>query len=326
MENLRRWIGYDTIKLIVILILLLFFIVLLLQGGAQAPAAPVVSQAASATPASATSTPTATLAPSPIPPSPTTAATALPTPTLAPTASPQPTPTQTAAAKATSTTLPTPTATQTAAPKSAPAAQAQMALSVVDLVPGKRVRVQFSNLPANVEFAVRMGPGGSGAAGAPTVTHVSSPDGGPIVVWLEILSDLASSPRIDVRMDNAAGLSAVTTFDNIPAAAQAAPTATAAVFVANPSVTVLHVQKGGLVIAAVSGLPANTNYTITVGKAGTQGIGGYMVAHLNTGGTAGSSLTGTFEIPVAYRNDATLDLRLEAAGAVYVVNFQNTDF
>jgi hypothetical protein len=326
MDNQRHWIGYDTFKLIVALILLVIFIMLLLQGGAQAPIPPAAIQAATAAQASSpTTAPTATLAPSPVPPSPTAMATPLPSPTPAPTATPQPAPTQTPEQKATPTSLSTSTPTRLV-----PATQnvsSLPAVTVVDLQSGKRVRLQFANLPANVEFAVRLGASGAAAAGASAVAHITSPDGSPVVFWIEISPELASSSRIDVRIDSAAGLSATTSFDNL-AVALAAPTATATTttFVANPVITVLHVQKGGIVIAAVSGLPANTNYSVTVGKAGTQGVDGYVIAHLYSGSIAGVSLVGTYEIPASLRNEATLDLRLDAGGAVYVVSFKNIDF
>jgi hypothetical protein len=320
MEAQRHWILYDTFKLIIALILLAIFIILMLQWSGQAPNAPAAAPAASATPASAqaalpTALPPATLAPTPLPPSPTLPPTPPPTATLAPTATQPPTPTQAPTQKATATTPPTAAPTQTSAPK---ASAPQPSISMVELVPGQRVKLQFANLPPNVEFTVRLG--------SATVTHVTSPDGGPVTLWLEIPAELANSPSITARMDSASGISAATSFDNQPASVQPTATATATVFVPHPSLTVLHVQKGGIVIAAVGGLPAYTNYTVTVGKAGSQGIGGYPVAHLNTGSTAGANLTGTFEIPVALRSEATLDLRLEAAGAVYVVSFNNVDF
>jgi hypothetical protein len=196
----------------------------------------------------------------------------------------------------------------------------------VDLVPGSRVQVLLTNLPPNVEFALRMGAGGSKAVGGAVLTHITSPDGGPVALWLEVLSGLSSSDRIDIRLENAAGLSAVTSFANAAIPAPAPLVATAAVCVPNPRLTVLHVQKGGFVNTAINGLPAFTNYSVSVGTAGSQGLGGYLMAHLNTGDSGCRSLIGTFEIPVLLRGEPALDLRLEAAGAVHVLTFRNDNY
>jgi hypothetical protein len=107
METTRRWIGYDTFKLIVAILLLLLLLFLMLQPPAGAPgqatlpaAAPVATQApavlATAAPptAAVASPPTSTPAPiptaAPVSP-PTQAPTAVPTaaPTAAPTNAPE---------------------------------------------------------------------------------------------------------------------------------------------------------------------------------------------------------------------------------------------
>jgi hypothetical protein len=105
MDSQRRWIGYDTFKLIIAIILLIIFILLLLQASPETSVAPqnppAVAAANTNTPApslTATSAPTNTLAPSAtLAPSPTPEATATP----APTATLEPTATQ--AAKPTAT-------------------------------------------------------------------------------------------------------------------------------------------------------------------------------------------------------------------------------
>ncbi len=207
MDAQRRWIGYDTFKLIVALILLAIFILLMLQGNTPVPP-PVPSDTPTATP-SVTSTPSATPSPSP-------------TPSLTPSPSPKPT--------ATATRSPTPTLT---------------------------IAPSFTPTPT------------------PTITQ-KPPQSATVVI--------------------------------------------------TRSVTVIHVRKGGIVIAEVFGMPAHTDFTITVGKAGSGGLGGYQVAHLYTGDTDYEVFIAHFEIPVLLRDEDSLDLRLDSPGSVYVVNFKNVDF
>jgi type IV secretory pathway VirB10-like protein len=107
METTRRWIGYDTFKLIVALILLLLLLAFMLQPPASAPGQaylPVV-QVATKPPAA----PTDTAVP------PTAAVASPPTPTLAPTSTAAPTG--------------APTAVPTAAPTAAPTDTPQAALT-----------------------------------------------------------------------------------------------------------------------------------------------------------------------------------------------------
>lgn len=136
MDTQRRWIGYDTFKLIVALVLLILLLALLLQKPAAAPVASVgedsqvLEVAATQTPlplvdtlapptsipllASPTPTvaaPTATLppptaTPTAVPPTATPEAVTQPTPTPAPETAPQPTPTPETAVQPTPTEAP----------------------------------------------------------------------------------------------------------------------------------------------------------------------------------------------------------------------------
>ncbi len=138
MEAPRRWIAYDTFKLIVALILLLLFLILLLQRPALPPAAsqanlpPAATEPqAQAAPATAAPLPTATATSLPTSPPPPTAA-----PTSAPTSTPENTLTPTSAPEDTPTPAPTSAAASTAGCK-APAPSR--------LVAGKTARI-LSNL------------------------------------------------------------------------------------------------------------------------------------------------------------------------------------
>ena len=203
-------------------------------------------------------------------------------------------------------------------------------ITVVAVTPGSEVQLSISNLPANQKFAVTMGPVGSHGIG-PVVAHVYSPDGSMVTDWFEILSDVAGNQTVEVRVDNGSGLSAYTSFNNsgspsttvmvAPATTTSTPAAvpvtgaggaTAPVSVSG-SIQVLHVEMGGWVQALIHNLPADTVFTVTVGMAGSQGLGGYGVGTLTTDpNTSGLDAVGTFEIPVLLASEASLDLRLDS--------------
>ena len=205
-----------------------------------------------------------------------------------------------------------------------------MTVTVVDVAPGSMVRLQFANLPKDVPFAIMMGVGGKGAAGAPTVAHIASSDGGVVVAWFEILTELSDIPSIDVRVDNGAGLSMTTNFKNFasPVLVPVLGAGGAVVPAAMRTMNVVHVQKGGTVTVAISGLPDNTHFLVSEDVAGTKGFGGYVVGHLDTVGINGADTVSTFEIAYPLRDELSIDLRLEGPspdGIVYFVNFKNVD-
>ena len=84
--------------------------------------------------------------------------------------------------------------------------------------------------------------------------------------------------------------------------------------------------QGGLVLIQVSNLPLDIEFTVTIGAAGTQGIGGTLIAHVNSGSTVGHVAICKFEIPTDLRTAASMDLRMEGGGYVYVVTFNNVTY
>jgi hypothetical protein len=211
------------------------------------------------------------------------------------------------------------------------AAAGAMTVAVDGVQPGSMVRLVFTNFPAKSQFAIMMGPAGSAGAGGPVVAHLYSADGGTVGAWFEVLDELRSAARIDVRVDNGAGLTLVTSFDNTssytaPSMPVPATPATVVGSVANRSMTVIHVQAGGLVIASVKNLPANTQFTVKVGVGGTGAFEGNVVGHLDNGKIEGQDAIAYFEIPPNLAAEKTLDLRLEAPGYLYLATFNNTTY
>jgi hypothetical protein len=211
------------------------------------------------------------------------------------------------------------------------AAAGPLSVTVDGVVAGSMVRLIFTNLPANSQFAISMGPSGVAGKYMPLVAHMYSSDGRVVASWFEILDELRDSPRIDVRVDNGAGLATTVSFDNsksYTAPTIVVPETPAAVVqtVANRGMSVLHVQQGGIVVASIKNLPANTRFDVTVGKAGTQGFGGNLVGHLDNGSVVGQDAIGYFEIPTNLATEKTLDLRLEAPGYLYLATFNNTTY
>ncbi len=94
-----------------------------------------------------------------------------------------------------------------------------------------------------------------------------------------------------------------------------------------PSVTptfgIKSVVKDQTVTIRTAGFPANTTFTVRMGKMGTQGIGGTVVTTTSSG--AGGVFEATYSIPAALRGEKQIAIRLESANGYYSYNwFWNT--
>lgn len=223
-------------------------------------------------------------------------------------------------------------------------AASPITITVDSVTPGGEVQLTFANLPAGQTFMVEMGAGGSLGVG-PVVANFETGVGGTETDTFEILADVRTSSSIAVRIDNGAGLTAFTTFNNTTAFTAVSvntpeTTSTAAIPVtgattaivpvaalapASGVVRLVHVEQGGWVQAEIDNLPANTTFTVSVGLAGSKGIGGYVVADLQSDPVNVVTAISTFEIPQPLTGETSLDLRLEAPGYVYVLTFSNTN-
>jgi hypothetical protein len=199
------------------------------------------------------------------------------------------------------------------------------------------VQLRIDNLPANTEFAVTMGKAGSGGYDH-LIAHFTTAGAGSYTFWFETLADVAHDATADVRIDDYEGDSATLTFKTagtttvvstpVPTAVPSVTTTGSggATVSGTTSVKAVHVVQGGLVLIQYSNLPVNVTFTITIGAAGTQGIGGTLIAHLDSGSTSGNVAISKFEIPTNLRSAASMDFRMEGGGYVYVVTFNNVNY
>jgi hypothetical protein len=98
----------------------------------------------------------------------------------------------------------------------------------------------------------------------------------------------------------------------------------APVFAVNTlKLTIVEVVPGGLVKVQVENLPSSTEFAVRMGKAGTQGIAGGLVAHFDSG--SGGTQEYTFEVHESVRNTHLVDLRIDDnAGTAGYVTFDNS--
>ena len=92
-----------------------------------------------------------------------------------------------------------------------------------------------------------------------------------------------------------------------------------------PSITILSVVEDESVTIRASDFPADTKFEVRMGKSGTQGIDGILVASFNP--KNGGSFVITFEIPEKLHKEKQIAIRLESTSGYYSYNwFENDTF
>ena len=76
-----------------------------------------------------------------------------------------------------------------------------------------------------------------------------------------------------------------------------------------PVITAVNVVPGGFVELLMINLPDDDEFRVTMGPAGSMGIGGGLVAHFNTNDAGTYNLS--FEIYAPVRNDTWIDVRID---------------
>lgn len=86
-----------------------------------------------------------------------------------------------------------------------------------------------------------------------------------------------------------------------------------------PTIEILSVDRDKRVTIQAENFPAQTTFSVTMGRYGTKGIGGFEVATTESG--SGGSFTATYQIPYALRGHDQIAIRLQSASGYYSYNW-----
>jgi LysM repeat protein len=86
-----------------------------------------------------------------------------------------------------------------------------------------------------------------------------------------------------------------------------------------PLIFISSVNVGQTVTVAHSNFPAGQKFTVRIGKFGTLGVGGTVVATQDSG--AGGSFSATYNLPAELKNEQRLAIRLDSASGYYSYNW-----
>jgi len=86
-----------------------------------------------------------------------------------------------------------------------------------------------------------------------------------------------------------------------------------------PTFEIVSVVKDEQVTIKTYDFPADTDFVVSMGKIGTQGINGLEVARINS--DKGGSFTATYSIPSEYRGMQQIAIRLQSSTGFYSYNW-----
>ena len=185
--------------------------------------------------------------------------------------------------------------------------------NILEVATDQTVTIQAFNFPANDSLRVTMGPYGSYGINGVVITTTNS-GSGSFTATYTIPSTLAGSDKIAIRLESpTTGFFAYNWFWNNPPTEPVTtpipgysgyPTFSIKSVVLNQSVTIL-----------TSNLPPNDTFTVTMGKYGTKGLGGIVVANTSSG--SGGSLELTYTIPAELYNFNPIAIRMQSPNTGY---------
>lgn len=191
---------------------------------------------------------------------------------------------------------------------------------ILEVVKDQSVTIQAYNFPANDSFRVTMGQYGSKGIGGVVIGFTDTGSGGSFVATYSIPSTLAGYEKIAIRLESpTSGYYAYNWFYNSPSSppSTSQPPSTTPVpgYSGYPSFSIQSVVMDESVTIKTNNLPSNDTFTVTMGKYGTKGVGGVVVANTSSG--TGGTLTITYDIPESLHGLNQIAIRLQSPTSGY---------
>ncbi len=197
---------------------------------------------------------------------------------------------------------------------------------IVSVVQDDTVTIETHNFPADIDFTVRMGLLGTRGIDGIEVATTNSGNGGSFQVIYKIPDDLKGLEYIAIRMDGTNGYYSYNWFSNTSNDDVEQSSSTPAADDDGekdeiPTFSIVGVEKDSKVIVRTHDFPANLDFTVLMGKIGTQGVDGVAVTTINSG--SGGVFEATFNIPEELHGSPQIAIRLETPSGFYAYNWFN---
>lgn len=197
---------------------------------------------------------------------------------------------------------------------------------IVSVVQDDTVTIETDNFPTDTDFTVRMGLLGTRGVDGIEVATTNSGKGGSFQVIYKIPDDLKGLEYIAIRMDGTNGYYSYNWFSNYNNDTVEQPSTTPVPGDGKkkgeiPTITIVGVEKDSKVVVRTHDFPANLDFTVRMGKIGTQGVDGTAVTTINSG--SGGVFEATFDIPEDLFGSPQIAIRLETPSGFYAYNWFN---
>lgn len=200
-------------------------------------------------------------------------------------------------------------------PAPAPAPITTPIILIKSVDPGKTVTITATNFPKNVEFVALMNKMWTLGINGTEVGKLTSSDTGAFEATFDIPEEFKDHERVAIRLQSTTGgYNSYNWFWNVSGGTvvtpQPDPTDTPAPAVKYPYFNIADVEKDMTVSVAGYDFPADTEFTVLMGKMWTMGIKGTEVGTFNSG--EGGKMTATFNIPAELAGQSRIAIRLQA--------------
>jgi surface antigen len=186
--------------------------------------------------------------------------------------------------------------------------------SIVSVETDSTVTIHTYNFPADTTFTVRMGEFGTLAIGGTVVGSTDSGSGGSFKATYDIPDWLKGEAKIAIRMDATSGGWYAYNWFNNNTSSGPLPTPVPG-YTGIPTFSIQNVDKDNSVTIKTYNFPADTTFTVRMGKYGTLGIGGTVVGSTDSG--SGGSFKATYDIPDELKGKARIAIRMKATSGGY---------
>jgi hypothetical protein len=178
------------------------------------------------------------------------------------------------------------------------------------------VTIKAYNFPADDTFKVRMGKYGTLGIGGKVVETTDSGDGGSFTATYTIPDTLKGLARIAIRLESpTTGYYAYNWFYNNTATGSSGSGNSGSGYSGIPTFAIVSVVKNESVTIKTNNFPADDTFKVTMGKYGTLGFGGNVVATTDSGD--GGSFTVTYSIPDSLKGSKRIAIRLQSPTTGY---------
>ena len=222
-----------------------------------------------------------------------------------------------------------PAPTTTPAPTQVPETIPTVMIKSVD--PGKSVTITATNFPKNLELVGMMNKMWTRGIAGVEVGKLTSSNTGAFEATFIIPEEFKDHERVAIRLESTSGgYYAYNWFWNVTGgvavtpeptpSSTPAPTSTPVPVVKVPYFNIVAVEKDKTVSVEGDNFPANTEFTVLMGKMWTMGINGTEAGTFNSG--EGGKISATFNIPVDLAGYSRIAVRLQAkTGGWYAYNW-----